>query len=83
MAADTTEILETVGTLLREVLDKPDLVVDGTTSAEDVTEWDSLAQIRLVVSIEQTFKIQLQQKEIENAQNISDLVAIVSRLLST
>lgn len=83
MGADANEILETVGTLLREVLDKPDLKVDNSTSAEHVAEWDSLAQIRLVVSVEQKYGIQLKQHEIESAQSIGDLVNAVSGRLAT
>ena len=52
---NVTEVFNKLIPIFKSVFDDIDLVIDETTKAEDIDEWDSLTHIRLVVSIEKKF----------------------------
>ena len=48
-------------------------------SAKDIAEWDSLAHVRLIVTIEREFKVKFAAAEVSALKNVGDLVALVER----
>jgi len=71
-------ILDQVGSILRDVLNLPDLKVTPATTAENVEGWDSFAHINLVVAIEQHFHIKIHTAEIEELKNVGELTQLVA-----
>ena len=63
--------------IFQDVLDDDSLVIDATTTAQDVDGWDSLAHIRLVVSIEKAFTLRFSAAEISELQNVGDMAALI------
>ena len=51
------------------------------TGPGDLIKWDSLGSLRLVMSIEKEFNIQLSIDDIVTVNNIKDLIKVVSNLL--
>lgn len=74
---DTSEIIEQLTPIFRDVLDDDDLTITHTTEAADVDGWDSLAHIHLVVSIEKAFKMRFSAEEVSSLENVGDLVALI------
>lgn len=74
---DSSEILEQLTPIFRNVLDDDDLTITPATKAADVDEWDSLAHIHLVVSIEKAFKMRFSAEEVSSLENVGDLVALI------
>lgn len=68
------QILERLVPIFREVFDDEDLVPTREMTAKDVAEWDSLSHIRLIVTIERTFKVQFAAAEVSNLVNVGHLV---------
>lgn len=60
-----------------DVFDDEAIVVTPELSATDVEGWDSLAQIRLVETIEATFGFMFDMDELEKAKNVGDMVEII------
>src|SRR5688572_25891351 len=48
-------LLSRVADVFREVFDQPKLDVKPTTSPNDLAAWDSVAQVKLVMALEETF----------------------------
>jgi acyl carrier protein len=71
------EVLEAMQPLFNKVFDRDDLVITRETSAKDVEEWDSLAQIDLVVSMEKQFGIKFSLDELIELQNVGDAVDLI------
>lgn len=71
---DKTEILERLQEIFRDTLDNEDIFLDGTTCATDIEEWDSLANVQLVVAIEHEFGIRFTSSEIPSWKNVGDMV---------
>ena len=77
--AETLAIIERLTPIFRDVLDDDTLVVNSDTKASDVDGWDSLAHIRLIVSIEKTLAMRFSAQEVSALKNVGDLVALILR----
>ena len=77
MNQDRPSIFEQLTEVFRDVFDDDELVIDATTTAQDVDGWNSLAHIRLVVSIEKAFKLRFSAAEIGNLKNVGDMVELI------
>ena len=56
---DRKIIMEKIQDIFRDVFDDEELVVEDSTSSDDIEEWDSLSHIQLVVAVEKTFGLKL------------------------
>ena len=68
------EIFEKLNEIFTDVLDLDECNLTDETSADDIEEWDSLAQIQLVVSIEKTFGIKFTSSEMMAWKNVGEIV---------
>lgn len=75
-----SEILSKLEQIFRAYFDDNLLSIEETTSAHDIEEWDSLAQVGLVLSIEKEFNIRFSIDEIESLENIGGMVKLIERL---
>ena len=71
------EVLEGIQILFNKVFERDDIVVTRETSAKDVDEWDSLAQIDLVVSMEKKFGIKFSLDELIELQNVGEAADLI------
>ena len=72
-------ILEKIQPIFRDVFDDEILTVTGTTVAADVEDWDSFAQMQIVVGIEEMFGIKFSTDEVMEFKNVGDIVKAVER----
>jgi len=68
------QVLATLAEVFREVFDDEGLVLTRETAAEDIEEWDSLNQIKLIIGCEKAFDIRLKPREINGLQNVGEMV---------
>lgn len=73
----TQFITDSLCPIFRDVLDDDELVISETTTALDVEGWDSLANIRIMVSIEKAFDVRFTAAEISNLKNVGALAELV------
>ncbi|MEI6138890.1 MAG: acyl carrier protein [Mariniphaga sp.] len=71
---DRNELLKQINTIFTDILDNQDLVIEETTTATEVKEWDSLTHIQLVVATEKHFKIRFTSKEIQSWNNVGEML---------
>jgi acyl carrier protein len=71
---ERNEILKQVNLIFIDTLDEEDVIIEETTTANDVDEWDSLTHIQLVVAIEKHFKIRFTAKEIQSWNNVGEML---------
>ena len=76
------DILEKLNEIFCEVLDVEKLVLTEDMSADDIEEWDSLANIQLVVAIEKAFKVKISSIEIRGWENVGDMTDALLKKLS-
>ena len=51
--------------------------MSAETTARDIEEWDSLAQIGLVLSMEKEFNLRFVPADIERLKNIGEMVELI------
>ena len=73
------EILQQINTIFIDTLDNEDIVVEETTQAADVDEWDSLMHVLLVDTIEKEFDIRFKANEIQNWENIGQIIDSIEK----
>ena len=71
------DVLNSCNEIFKTVFSDATLSVSATTSASDIDDWDSLAQIRLLMAMEQTFDIQFALDEVEDLQNVGEIVELI------
>jgi acyl carrier protein len=64
---------------IRETFDEPSLVVEPSTTAEDVEGWDSVSNIELMVALEARFGISFRTGEIASLKNVGELADAIAR----
>ena len=74
-------LFEKLKAIFMDVLDLDDVNLTESTSADDIEEWDSLAQIQLVVAIEKEFCIKFTSLEMMSWKNVGEMAnTIMARL---
>jgi acyl carrier protein len=71
------DLYETLTPLFRDVFDLDDLVVTPQLTPTNLPEWDSLANVRLMVAIERTFDIRFDFSEVTLLPSAAALVDII------
>jgi acyl carrier protein len=72
------DIVRDIAEIIRDVVDRQDLIVDENTTADGVESWDSFNHINIVVAIEAHFRIKFVTAEIEQLKNVGELISLVS-----
>ena len=74
---EDTELYARLTRILREVFDDDGLVARPELSADDVDDWDSLSNLRLVMTVEKAFDVKFAAAEIGALMNIGDLANLI------
>lgn len=75
---DEAQIYTRLTEIFEDVFDE-EIKVAPELSAKDVDGWDSLAHIRLLLTIEKKFNIKFSTSEIGKLENVGDLVALIKK----
>lgn len=79
---DRKIIMEKIQDIFRDVFDDEELVVEDSTSSDDIEEWDSLSHIQLVVAVEKTFGLKLTSKEILSWEDVGEMADAIHAKLA-
>jgi acyl carrier protein len=74
---DDPQIYARLTEIFQDIFDEDSIQLTPELSAKDVDGWDSLAHIRLILTVEKAFKIKFSTSEIGKLENVGDLVAFI------
>ena len=63
--------------IFRQVFDDDGLVVAPDTGRLDVADWDSVAHVKLILSLEEEFGIRFTEDEVTSMQTVGDLLTAI------
>lgn len=70
-----TSFDQRVQSVFQEVFENENLVIADSSSAKNVENWDSLAQINIIVGLEEEFGIKFTTDEVASLANVGELKA--------
>lgn len=72
------EIKERLQEIFRDVFDDEELEIRDDMSAKDIEDWDSLAQINLIIAIEKEFGVKFNLEEVSKLKNIGEMLELIN-----
>jgi acyl carrier protein len=78
---DDAPIYERLSGIFHDIFEDDSIVVTPTLSARDVDGWDSLTHIRLLLTVEKSFKVRFTTTEINKLENVQGLVKLIQKRL--
>jgi len=71
------EMFNGVQNIFRDVFDEDDMVIEDSTSSDDIEDWDSLNHINLVSAIEKEYKIKFALGELMELKDVGAMVDLM------
>jgi len=72
-------MIEQLLSIFRNVFDDDNLVINSSTTAQDIDGWDSLAHISLIVAIEKSFNLRFSTAEISDFESVGQMAELILR----
>ena len=72
------EIFEGLNEVFQDVFDDEEIIVNESTTSDDIEDWDSLEHIRLIAAVEREFGVKFTMKEVSAMKNVGEMAAIIA-----
>jgi acyl carrier protein len=73
--------LVVVQRVFREVFDNEDLIISPEQTRADIEGWDSVAQVKIVVTLESELDFRFPNEEVSNVKSVGDLLTLLDKQL--
>lgn len=73
---DRNQVKAKMSIALSDIIDH-DVTLNDETVADDVEGWDSIAHVRLIIALEQLYKIRFSAEEIASCKSVGNLVDFI------
>lgn len=71
------EVFENLNKVFADVFDDESIIVNASTTSDDIEDWDSLEHINLVAAVEQEFGMKFTMGQVVTMKNVGEMVDIV------
>jgi acyl carrier protein len=75
-------LLKVIRDILADVLDNYELQLTETTDADDVTDWDSINHVKLLIGLESELGFRFSTQEVEGLKNVGQLIDLIQNRLA-
>lgn len=76
---DSEKILEKIQSIFRDIFDHEDLMVTVETESAEVEDWDSFAQMQIIMGVEAMFGFKFSTDEVTEFKNVGDMLECIAR----
>lgn len=76
------ELMAKIQDIFRENFDDEALVIEESTSAADIEDWDSFEQMNLIIAMENEFRVKLDIREVGTLKDVGDMARLLEKKLS-
>ena len=74
------QILERLTNVFQDVFDDDSIVLTENSTADEIEEWDSLNQIKIILACEKEFNIKLNARDINTLENVGAMLEHLRKL---
>ncbi|MCQ2513097.1 MAG: acyl carrier protein [Lachnospiraceae bacterium] len=71
------KIYNALNEIFQDIFDDDEIVVEASTTSDDIEDWDSLEHINLVVAIEKRFGLKFSMVEVNGMKDVGEMVEII------
>ena len=75
--SDVDQILVELNAIFRTVFNDQSLNISHSTTADDISGWDSLTHMTLIAEVEKHFGCEFSFSEVMNFENIGDMIKAI------
>ena len=75
------DILNKLQEIFRDIFDDETIILTNETTQDDIGDWDSLAQINLIIAIRKEFKVEFSMEEVGNLKSVGEIVKKIEEKL--
>lgn len=68
-----------LNSIFQDVFDDPGLALEPETGPNQIPDWDSVAQVRLVLAVEEAFGIQFTAEQVAQLHSFGDFAAAIEK----
>jgi acyl carrier protein len=72
------EIHKRLTAVFRDTFDDPSLEIADPTTADDISDWDSITHITLITAVEEEFKVSFSTKDVKSLANVGDFIRLIA-----
>lgn len=72
-------VIDRLQPIFRDILDEPELVLTAALSSDNCGPWDSVAQVRLVLAVEEEFGIQFLTEDVAKFRTVGDFISALGK----
>ena len=74
------KIYNALNEIFQDIFDDDEIVVEASTTSDDIEDWDSLEHINLVVAIEKRFGLKFSMVEVNGMKDVGEMVEIIKEV---
>jgi acyl carrier protein len=74
--------LQRLQTIFQEQFDDPALVIGPGTSPATLPGWDSVAQIQIVLAVEEAFRVRFTTRQVAGLRSVADILDLLETHLN-
>ena len=71
------QIYEKLNEVFRDDFDDESICLNGTTTSNDIEDWDSLEHINLIAAVEQEFGVKFNMGQVVSMKNVGEMADII------
>ena len=76
---EPSEIYDKLRDIFHEVFDDESIDVKPDLTAKDVDGWDSITNIRLMLTVQKAFRVKFSTSEVGTLKDVADLAALIQK----
>ena len=75
-------IFDRLEPIFRDIFDDETLILKRETSAADIEDWDSLAQVNIIVACESEFGVKFSLNDFSSIKNVGDFADLIEKKMN-
>ena len=77
MSESRDEILEKLSPIFKSVFNNDEIILSEDSDSQSIENWDSLANVKLLVTVEKEMKLRFRTSDITGLANVGELISVI------